>query len=284
MGYIYKITNKVTGKAYIGETAQADPLARWRGHQEAFKRGAGCPALRDAVARHGIENFRFEVLVICFDEARWAMERMYIKRYDTMVPNGYNILEGGVGGAGFKGKKHSAETKARLREASKKIASNPEFKKNASTRAKEQMRRAKEEGIDLGKLVINSVMYKKALEEGRVGAAGREGGGPNEEAKKKISESLKKYFAEHDANIINIENHRKSMAKAVGVKVQKLDLENNVIATYDSISEAARSIERHPNTIAQCFKGKCQTAGGFKWRKFTENTTDGIKIEHIAAT
>jgi hypothetical protein len=28
MGYVYKITNILTGKAYIGETVQADPLAQ----------------------------------------------------------------------------------------------------------------------------------------------------------------------------------------------------------------------------------------------------------------
>lgn len=209
------------------------------------------------------------------------MERLYIKRYNTMVPNGYNILEGGVGGAGFKGKKHSVETKLRLRESSRKIALDPEYRIKASERAKEQMKRAKEAGVDLGKLVTNSVKHRKALAEKRVGSAGREGNGPSEESKKKTSESLKKYFAEHEATVVDIEKHRKSMAKAVGVRVQKLDLENNIIAIYDSISEAARSIERHPNTIAQCFKGKCQTAGGFKWRKVTKDAIDCSKIEHI---
>jgi group I intron endonuclease len=246
--------------------------------------GPVAPALRDAVAKHGITNFRFEVLVICFDDARWEMERLYIKRYNTMVPNGYNILEGGVGGAGFKGKKHSAAVCALLAEHSKRRAADPEYRKIASERAKEQMKRAKEAGVNWSEKIRNSVKYKKAVEEGRVGSAGKEGGRPSEESKKKTSESLKKYFAEHEANIVNIEKHRKSMAKAVGVKVQQLDLENNVIATYESIAEAARSINRQSNTIAQCFKGKCQTAGGFKWRKVTGSAVAESKIEHVAST
>jgi len=221
-------------------------------------------------------------MVICFDEARWEMERLYIKRYDTMVPNGYNILEGGVGGAGFKGKRHSEETKARLRESSVKMAADPENKARASERGKRQMKAAKENGVDLGKLVISSVKYRKALEEGRVGGAGREGGGPSEESKKKISQSLKKHFAKNGFE--NIESQRKSMAKAVGVKVQKLDLENNLIATYDSIAEAARTNKMHTNSIGQCVNGKGKTAGGFKWRKVIEDAVDGSKIEHVTTT
>jgi group I intron endonuclease len=286
MGYIYKITNTITGKLYVGETAQEDPYVRWKGHQEAFRRGRGCPALRDAVKKYGIENFRFEVLVICFDDARFDMEREYIKRLNTMVPNGYNILEGGLGGAGFKGKTHSEETKMRLREISTKLVSDPEYKKKASERARAQMKKAKEEGVNLGKLVKESEKYRKALEEGRVGSAGRLDG-VSEESRKKVSESLKKYYQNcgptHNDSA-SIKRHRNAMAKAVGVKVQKLDLENNLIATYESIAEAARSIGRNTNTISQCFSGKCKTAGGFKWKKVTESTVAESKIEHIEAT
>ena len=91
MGFIYKITNTVSKKCYIGETMQSNPEERWKGHQTAILRGAGCPALGDAIRKYGVQQFTFEVLIICFDEDRFVYEREYIKKYNTIAPNGYNI-------------------------------------------------------------------------------------------------------------------------------------------------------------------------------------------------
>ena len=103
MGYIYKITNTITNKCYIGETKQSNPESRWKEHKNTIKNGTGCPALKDAVKKYGIENFKFDILLICFDEDRYKYEIEYIKKYNSQVPNGYNILGGGPGG-GFEGK------------------------------------------------------------------------------------------------------------------------------------------------------------------------------------
>ena len=63
MGYIYKITNKITNKCYIGETKQSNPESRWKEHKNTIKNGVGCPALQDAVKKYGIDNFKFEILI-----------------------------------------------------------------------------------------------------------------------------------------------------------------------------------------------------------------------------
>ena len=132
MGFIYKITNTITYKCYIGETTKADPEKRWMQHKNTIKRGVGCPALQNSVIKHGIDNFKFEILLICFDEDRFKYEIEYIKKYNTLVPNGYNILEGGPGGS-FKGKKHSEETRKRMSENMKqKYIDDLKFKKNVS--------------------------------------------------------------------------------------------------------------------------------------------------------
>ena len=78
MGFIYKITNNLTGKCYIGETQEKDPEDRWKGHMRAINRNTGCPALRDAIHKYGADNFKFEVLIICFDEDRFIYEKEYI--------------------------------------------------------------------------------------------------------------------------------------------------------------------------------------------------------------
>ena len=62
MGYIYKITNIVSGKIYIGETKLCDPQKRWLQHIASLKHKGGCPALKDAMIKYGVENFKFDII------------------------------------------------------------------------------------------------------------------------------------------------------------------------------------------------------------------------------
>jgi group I intron endonuclease len=136
MGYIYKITNQISKKCYIGETKKSNPILRWNEHKRKIEQGIGCPALQDAVKKYGIENFTFEVVIICFDEDRYKFEMEYIRKYNSIAPNGYNLTKGGEGG-GFYGKKHSQETIERIRMTSKqKYIDNPELKQQMSQRQK----------------------------------------------------------------------------------------------------------------------------------------------------
>lgn len=84
MGYIYKITNKISGKIYIGETKEEDVERRWKGHINAIKHDRGCPAFQDAVRKYGIDNFKFEIVVICFDENRYAMAKAIGKQINKI--------------------------------------------------------------------------------------------------------------------------------------------------------------------------------------------------------
>ena len=136
MGFIYKITNVLTKKCYIGETLKSNPELRWNEHKRKIEKGIGCPALQDAVRKYGIENFRFEVLIICFDEDRYRFEIEYIQKYNSMVPNGYNLTKGGEGG-GFYGKKHSANVRQRISETCiRNYQNNPELLKEKSVKSK----------------------------------------------------------------------------------------------------------------------------------------------------
>lgn len=79
MGYIYKITNNITGKCYIGQTREETPEKRWKAHRSSIKSGKGCVALINSFRKHGLNNFKFEVLIICFDDTILEMEKYYIK-------------------------------------------------------------------------------------------------------------------------------------------------------------------------------------------------------------
>ena len=84
-------------KCYIGETKKSNPELRWNEHIKSINKNKGCPALKDAIKKYGLNRFKFEVIIICFDEDRYKYEKEYIKKYNSQIPNGYNILPGGIG-------------------------------------------------------------------------------------------------------------------------------------------------------------------------------------------
>lgn len=93
---IYKITNKVTGKVYIGQTVQT-LNNRWLDH----KSNARNPdkyksALYGSMRKHGLENFNIEQIDVAanLDELN-IKEQTYIKALNSIVPKGYNLEPGG---------------------------------------------------------------------------------------------------------------------------------------------------------------------------------------------
>jgi group I intron endonuclease len=264
MGYIYKITNTVTNKCYIGETILDTPEKRWNGHIQTLKRNAGCPALKDAMKKYGVDKFKFEVLIICFDEDVDKYEREYIKKYNSMVPNGYNILPGGKCGGGFKGKKHSEESIKKMVEGVKKFReANPDHFETYRERHQATMK-----NVDTSSAVKNSEKFKKAKEEGRIGGRAHKDGKLSEETKKKISESVKKYFQENGPNQhnYNYKNHCDIMAKAVGRPVIQYTNDLKFVAQYKSIAEAGRKTNIQKSGIGNSLKLPNRTAGGYIWK------------------
>jgi group I intron endonuclease len=265
MGYIYKITNTITNKCYIGETIAETPEARWRGHIQTLKRNAGCPALKEAMKKYGVDKFKFEVLIICFDEDLDIYEREYIKKYNSMVPNGYNILPGGKCGGGFKGKKHKEESIQKMVDGVKKFReANPDHFETYRERHKESMK-----NVDTSSAVKKSEKFQKAKEEGRVGGRGHKDGKLSEETKQKIRESVNKYYESNASNpnrMINIKNHRNAMAKAVGKPVIQYAPDLIFVAQYKSIADAGRLSGVKNNNIKRALKADSKTAGGYIWK------------------
>ena len=106
MGYIYLITNKIDNKQYIGQTIENDVCDRWKGH---LKSSSNCIYLKRAFQKYKSENFKFEIICICFDSDCNIYEEDYIKKFNTLVPNGYNLKQGGNNGG-----KHHIETKNKI--------------------------------------------------------------------------------------------------------------------------------------------------------------------------
>lgn len=87
---IYKITNKINGKSYIGLSSNIEE--RFKKHRQ--KQGE--KILYSAFEKYGIENFEFSVLEYCLLEQLAEREKYWIAYYDT-YNNGYNATLGGEG-------------------------------------------------------------------------------------------------------------------------------------------------------------------------------------------
>lgn len=92
---IYVITNKITGKKYVGQTTKDTYDDRWNEHRYPCK---ACKSLiGKAVRKYGKENFSIEVIdnAITTDELN-KKEIYWIKELNTVSPKGYNISYGGM--------------------------------------------------------------------------------------------------------------------------------------------------------------------------------------------
>ena len=90
-GKIYKVTNKVTGKSYIGQTRYTIE-ARWKQHQH---KDDGT-YFHNAIKKYGVDAFIVEELEECDIKDLDSREIYYIAKYDTFK-NGYNLTIGGAG-------------------------------------------------------------------------------------------------------------------------------------------------------------------------------------------
>ena len=260
MAYIYRILNKLTKKCYIGETKCIDVSRRWNQHRQTIEINKGCPALRDAVKKYGIDNFEFSVLIICFDDERFKYEIEYIKKYNSVVPNGYNITNGGEGG-GFQGKTHTEEVKNIIKNKLKqKYIDNPDLKKQLSERNKIVMNNPDvRDKIKNG--ILNSEKWKKVVENMRNG--NHKNSKHTEESKNKISESLKKYYAN---NVKTFENINVQRDNKLGTKIRQYDMDNNLLNEYISVNDASRKTSVPRSSLLVHLKDNTKTGGGFIWK------------------
>jgi len=163
MGYIYKITNTIDNKSYIGYTA--DPVARWESH----KHNRGSKLVFQAIKKYGVDNIKFKVIA----EDTVDNEQKYIDKYNTIAPYGYNITDGGglppnhrgktyqqiygnkkkaeqqrlkrhlkqIQAGGYGPVKHSEESKAKISKAVRG-KNNPMYGKKQSKKTKELISKA----------------------------------------------------------------------------------------------------------------------------------------------
>lgn len=90
---VYCHTNKINGKQYIGLTSEQPPSKRWGSNGINYKSST---CFYNAIQKYGWNNFEHTILEenLTAEQAE-QIERKYIKLYNTMAPDGYNLTNGG---------------------------------------------------------------------------------------------------------------------------------------------------------------------------------------------
>jgi group I intron endonuclease len=136
---IYKCTNSINGKTYIGFTNK-ELNKRITEHKCAAKNGSEY-LIHKSIRKYGLESFVWECLYESTDKeyVLTFMEKYFIHEYNSYYENGfgYNMTFGGQGG--MLGKKHTDKTKQKLKEARAKRTVEPMLGKKHSNSSKEKM-------------------------------------------------------------------------------------------------------------------------------------------------
>lgn len=229
---VYKLTAP-NGKVYIGITSR-DPKRRWNaGHGYIYNKH-----FTNAIQKYGWVNIKKEVLFsgISQQEA-YNLEIKLISEYrSNEIEYGYNKSPGGE--SSVRGLRWHKSREAVERQA-------------------EKMRGRK-----------LSEEHKRKLSESHKGKPGnRLGLSVPEETKIKISNSLKKWNAEHISPNKGRTRKRaqweiEKVAKAHYKKI--ICIETGIV--YESIKEASENNNIDSSSITKVCKGLRETAGGFHWR------------------
>jgi group I intron endonuclease len=116
MGCVYLATNRINGKQYVGQTFNLDD--RKKAHKRTALRGAMF-AFYCAIRKYGFISFDWKTLkyrefLTKKKDKVWMnyWEKYYIKKLNTMSPNGYNLTTGGDGVVGIP---HTEKWKSQMR-------------------------------------------------------------------------------------------------------------------------------------------------------------------------
>lgn len=169
--YIYKITNNLNGKSYIGlKTKTVEESEDYYGSGK---------LINQAINKYGKENFTKEILernISSYDILN-DQEIYWIKRVNTFN-KGYNLTKGGQGNLG---RATSEETRAKLSEAA-----NKQHKTPVSNETRERIRQKA-----IGRMNPHSKETKAKLAKAATGRI------YSQEERDKIREALKKLIQEN---------------------------------------------------------------------------------------
>lgn len=241
---VYKITNLVNGKVYIGQSVNIKN--RWKDHVNSLNRNdSNCTLLQRAWNKYTQESFSFEILELCSEDMLDEIEIKYINIYNA-CKNGYNIESGG------NTNKHlSDETKQKLSK------SHAGIKMSDETRKKMSQSRIGEKNPMYGQ--THSEVTRKKISDAAKGRPGRPRTDYQKERArianlgKEVSEETRKKISE--ANKGNIP-YNKNLRSVYCIELNKV---------FENASSAGKELNIRSGNIIACCEKIRKTCGGYHW-------------------
>lgn len=244
MGYIYKITNKINNKQYIGQTTKERASDRFSQHRYLARHldmEKSNSYLHRAMNIYGVNNFIFEIIEKIDNSLLNEREQYWIKQLNTLAPNGYNLTSGGEGTQKF-------SRSQSIEEKEKRKKSNQQFYKN-HPEAREQL-----------------VQRTRKLWE-------------DENYRRKVTESNKKFAKEHpdlnkgEKNPMYGKKHTEAALAKISahaatrkLKIAQLDKDTlNIIQVFDGIKDAEKALKVSHGWLSKAARTN-KVAYGYRWK------------------
>lgn len=297
-GYVYKTTNLINGKIYIGQKASEIFI-------ESYK-GSGIILIK-ALDKYGEENFKVEILEECNSKDELDLvEKKWIKILKATDDSiGYNIAEGGQGGN--LGDKVNTRISTALRGKSKHKGWHPynnginiihlyngepipegfvygnlpkseesikKWKNTMNSKSSKELEEIRNKRNETRKKTLEKKSEEERALVGKHISEGRKGIEPWNKGKSWLTEEHKEKLRE-SASKPKSEEHRKHLSESrklsgcsKGEKNPRakkvLCLETGVVYGYSG--EAAKDLNLSARQIRKCCNGGVETVGGFHWK------------------
>lgn len=243
MGYIYKITNNINNKIYIGQTIKQRPTDRFSQHRYSsrYLNKNDNSYLHKAMNLYGVDNFSFEVIETIENNLLNEREIYWIQFYNSFVPNGYNLTLGGEGAQGYSRPQTLEEKEKRSQSNKQFYLEHPEKREKISQRTKKLWQ--------------------------------------NEEYRNKVTESNKKFYQEHpdmfkgENNPMYGKKHTeealekiKNYAASRKLKIAQLDKDTlEIIKVFDGVKDAEKALNVSHGWLSKAARTD-KIAYGFRWK------------------
>jgi group I intron endonuclease len=300
-GLVYKATNTINGKVYIGITSGTlkDRISK---HVSVSRT---IPKYRyyfqNAMNKYGPDAFLWEVVEECFSEKELdEKERFYIKQYQSNIPQkGYNLTSGGGRShpleiehrerisAANKGRKFTQERCDKISKALTGLKKSAEANAN-NARAKERpVQQLDKDGNVICEYpslsaaarahdTHNASISRVCTGKGKscAGWGWRFAGEAKAKPRSCASEETKKIMSDRQKGRKATEKTKLKMSKLMmghdgynRKAILKLDLDGNILEEFSSVSEAAEKCGLGLKSISLVCRGEQTTPhGGFMWR------------------
>lgn len=238
---VYKHTNSINGKTYIGITSQ-NPTRRWDCGRGYIKN----KHFWDAIQKYGWDSFTHEILYsgLSKDDA-FYLEKELISLYDSQnYRRGYNIAPGGESGPGFSGenhpmwgKHHSGDVRAKISASKRGVPYSPERYETFM------------EKLDRDALRDRAYRTIVGYNKGR-----------------HFSEETRKRIAESNGGLRRSEETRQKISESMKKGVSQFSTNGEFIRDWDCAKSATEVLGIQSSHISKVCNGQRKTAGGFVWR------------------